>query len=58
MKKREARLPCTQVLSSPPIVVKGALAPLPCNTIGNAASVFCKLAGPNKLSYHENAGLK
>ena len=40
MKKRDARLPCTQVLSSPPMVVKGALAPLPCNTIGNAASVF------------------
>ncbi len=40
MKNREARLPCTQVLSSPPIVVNGAFAPLPCNTIGNAESVF------------------
>ena len=40
MKKREARRPCTQVLSSPPSVVKGALAPLPCSTIGNADSVF------------------
>ena len=39
MKNREARLPCTQVLSSPPIGVK-AFAPLPCNTIGKADSVF------------------
>ena len=30
MKKRDARLPCTQVLSSPPMVVNGAFAPLPC----------------------------
>ena len=30
MKNREARRPCTQVLSSPPIVVNGAFAPLPC----------------------------
>ena len=35
-----------------------AFAPLPCNTIGNAESVFCRLLGPNRLSYQENAGLK
>ena len=49
MKNREARLPCTHVLSSPPRVVNGALAPLPCRTIGNAASVFWKSLGPNRL---------
>ena len=40
------------------MVVNGALAPLPCSTIGKAASVFWKSLGPNRLSYHENAGLK
>ncbi len=58
MKKRVARRPCTQVLSSPPSGVKGAFAPLPSSTMGNAASVFSKSTGPNKLEYQENAGLK
>jgi hypothetical protein len=58
MKNLEARLPRSQVLSSPPIVVNGAFDPLPCNTIGKAANVFCKSCGSNRLEYHENAGLK
>ena len=43
MKNREARRPCTQVLSRPPIVVNGAFAPLPCSTMGNAASVCVQI---------------
>ena len=58
MKTRVARRPCTQVLSSPPSGVNGAFEPLPCSTIGNAASVCWRFTGPNKLSYQENAGLK
>jgi hypothetical protein len=45
-------------LSCPPSVENGALPPEPFSTIGNAASVCCRFVGPNKLSYHENAGLK
>ena len=40
------------------MVVKGAFAPLPCSTMGNAASVFWKSLGANRLEYHENPGLK
>ena len=43
MKKRVARRPCTHVLSSPPSVVNGALAPLPWRTMGNAASVLLQI---------------
>jgi hypothetical protein len=35
-----------------------AFAPLPGNRIGKAEMVFWSLLRPNKLSYHENAGLK
>ena len=58
MKKRDARRPCTHVLSIPPRVVNGAFAPLPSSTIGNAARVCAKSAGAKRLIYQEKAGLK
>src|ERR1017187_10462988 len=55
--KRVARRPCTQLLSRPPSAVNGALDPMPSRTIGNAARVWARSTGPNRLSYHENAKL-
>ena len=43
MKKRVARRPCTQVLSSPPMVVNGAFAPLPWRTMGKRCQRLLKI---------------
>jgi len=50
MKKRDARLPCTQVLSSPPIVVNGALAAMKENKDVPKAPHYMKVTAMKHIS--------